>query len=598
MSRMLPVLLLVVTAIAYADVGPVGPEFDANTSTGSDRSRADVAGDATGRFVVVWEAGSYYAPGDGSREGIFGRRFDATGAPVGGEFQVNTYTPGSQYHASVGMDAGGDFVVAWSSGGYYQDDSTQDGSAFGVFLQRFDVGGQSIGGEQQVNTYTRGNQLEPDVAMAPDGRFVVAWSSNNYYATPQDGDDTGVFGQRFAADGVPAGGEFQANTYTTGAQDQPAVTMLSNGGFVVVWTSQSFPVGQDGSRAGVFGQRFDAAGARAGAEFQVNTYTPGSQYLPDVAAQPAGDFVVTWQNGRYYGDDADGSGSSISMRRFGADGSPRGNEVQVNTFTPGDQRRPAVAADAQGNFVVSWENGSYYGGPDGSGSGIAARHFTAGGTALGDDFQVNTYTSGSQYFIAAAPVGADGFVVTWQGYKENASTISGQRLATTGFTPPVPLDGTTLTLKDAPNPAKRKLVVTSRDIDVTFGGLAGSIDDPTIHGGSLRVRSATFDDTYPLPAANWRPVGPGLGYEYRDPRRLAGPIVRVRVRAAQVLDVRGQGAGLGHTLAANPRPVTMQLQLGTVGQRSCTVFDDGAYAFRPGKSFKAKHSPAPGACPR
>jgi hypothetical protein len=72
----------------------------------------------------------------------------------------------------------------------------------------------------------------------------------------------------------------------------------------------------------------------------------------------------------------------------------------------------------------------------------------------------------------------------------------------------------------------------------------------------------------------------------------------VRLRAAKVLDVRGQGAGLGYTLAANPRPVSMQLQLGTVGHRTCAVFDDGSYAFRPGKSFKAKNSPAPEACPR
>jgi hypothetical protein len=71
----------------------------------------------------------------------------------------------------------------------------------------------------------------------------------------------------------------------------------------------------------------------------------------------------------------------------------------------------------------------------------------------------------------------------------------------------------------------------------------------------------------------------------------------VRLRRAQVLDVRGQGAGLGHTLATNPRPVTMRLQLGTVGQRSCMVFADGTYTFQPGRSFKAKNASAPDACP-
>ena len=50
--------------------------------------------------------------------------------------------------------------------------------------------------------------------------------------------------------------EFQVNTYTQSSQNDPSITGLSDGGFVVTWGSD----GQDGSGYGVFGQRFDANG--------------------------------------------------------------------------------------------------------------------------------------------------------------------------------------------------------------------------------------------------------------------------------------------------------------------------------------------------
>jgi hypothetical protein len=57
---------------------------------------------------------------------------------------------------------------------------------------------------------------------------------------------------------------------------------------------------------------------------------------------------------------------------------PIGPEFQVNTYTTSDQRAPRVDADPAGNFVVVWSSGSYYGdGADGYRSGVAARRFRA-----------------------------------------------------------------------------------------------------------------------------------------------------------------------------------------------------------------------------
>ena len=63
--------------------------------------------------------------------------------------------------------------------------------------------------------------------------------------------------------------------------------------------------GQDpssGSGYGVHGQRFDSAGAIAGSEFQINTYTTANQHPAAIAADAAGDFVVVWASGGQDGD--------------------------------------------------------------------------------------------------------------------------------------------------------------------------------------------------------------------------------------------------------------------------------------------------------
>src|SRR5687768_10408577 len=79
---------------------------------------------------------------------------------------------------------------------------------------------------------------------------------------------------------VPAGSEFRVNTYTTDNQIQPRVAVAAGGDFVVVWEGNL----QDGDRWGVFGQRFDAAGERRGIEWQINENTQGYQVAPVVAA--------------------------------------------------------------------------------------------------------------------------------------------------------------------------------------------------------------------------------------------------------------------------------------------------------------------------
>src|SRR4029453_9441057 len=92
-----------------------------------------------------------------------------------------------------------------------------------------------------------------------------------------------------AAGGLAGGAEFRANTYTTGAQEDPAVA-AQGPTVVVAWESP----GQDGNGDGIFVRHGARAAGAAGEELQVNTYTTGAQDDPAIAALDDGTFVVLW----------------------------------------------------------------------------------------------------------------------------------------------------------------------------------------------------------------------------------------------------------------------------------------------------------------
>lgn len=322
----------------------VGLETLANTTTANNQDNPSVGGLSGGGFVIIWQSFGQ----DGSDWGIYGQRFDAAGAKVGGETLINTTTLAPQYSPSVASLDDGGYVVTWQT--------FQMGSPFDVFGQRFDAAGAKVGGEVMINTTLFGSQYSPSVAALQDGGYVITWQS-----TPGGGDSFGfgVHAQRYDGTGAKAGPEVLVNTTVAGDQSAPSVAGLLDGGYVVTWMS----FGQDGSLWGVYGQRFDAAGAKAGSEFLVTTTTEAGQQDPSVTGLADGGFVVGWMGYQ------DGSGWGIYDQRFDAAGARVGVETLVNTTTAFDQQYPAVAGLADGGYVTAWMSYAQ----DGSGWGVVQR---------------------------------------------------------------------------------------------------------------------------------------------------------------------------------------------------------------------------------
>ncbi len=351
---------------------PLNPvDIPINTYTSNAQVAPKIAMDSDGSFVVVWQ--SFNQEGEFSDWGIFGQRYSSVGDQVGTEFQINTYTTANQTNPAIAMDNNGDFVVAWQSGSYGAL-GNQDGAGYGIFAQKYNKNGARVGFEFQVNSYTSGYQQFPSIAIDADGDFIIAWDGSG------PGDVQGIFAKIFYAEGLSQENEFKVNTVDASQETNPSVAMDDYGDFVVTWTSASHH-GLDDQYYGIFGQRFSASLVAQGSEFQVNSYTTNSQQYSSVSMDNEGNFVVVWQSLNEEVLDAESITlgfqplNGIFGQRFSADGSDIGGEFQVNGVARDQQTSANVKMDKTGNFIVTWQ--SY--GQDGSFYGISVKRYNSSG---------------------------------------------------------------------------------------------------------------------------------------------------------------------------------------------------------------------------
>lgn len=124
------------------------------------------------------------------------------------------------------------------------------------------------------------------------------------------------------------GAELQVPASAAGFQAAPATAVAPSGGSLVVWQS----AGSGEQETDVFARAFGPDGAPLGPEFLVNSYLPGCQQSPDVAAAPDGSFTVVWQS-----EEQDGNGSGVFFRRFSAEGTA----LTVNAHEKPSKNRPS-----------------------------------------------------------------------------------------------------------------------------------------------------------------------------------------------------------------------------------------------------------------
>ncbi|VVN09551.1 hypothetical protein PS647_03770 [Pseudomonas fluorescens] len=392
--------------------GTAGGELRVNSTTASEQVQPSVAALADGGYVVSWM--SYQQ--DGSGYGIYAQRYAANGTAQGGELRVNGTTASDQYYPSISGLADGGYVVTWMSFG-------QDGSGWNIYAQRYGADGAALGGELRVNSTTASDQQQPSISGLADGGYVVTWMSFG-----QDGSGWNIYAQRYGADGAALGGELRVNSTTASDQQQPSISGLADGGYVVSWTSMN----QDGSGYGIYAQRYGADGAAQGGELRVNSTTAYDQYYPSITGLADGGYVVSWQ-------DTDYAFWYIYTQRYAADSVAQGGEELVSSFIFEGGRyepNPSVATLADGGYVVSWgqpQQGS-------STWDIYAQRYDASGAAMAGGLRVGSTTQLNQSNPTITGLSDGGYVVSWVSANQDGSgsgiysqryTANGQPIAST-----------------------------------------------------------------------------------------------------------------------------------------------------------------------
>ena len=307
---------------------PVGPAIAVDTTT-ADSYAPVVAMDASGRFVVAWEDLVDSIGGDV----IEMRAFSAAGVPLDGITRVSSGTTGVDFEPSVAA-SNGSFVVAY--------EHSQAG--YDIRARRYTYSsGVPVAQGTFVVAGTAQDESWPSVAMAPDGRFDVA------YEYAYSANDHDIYLARYSAAGAYSGTSYV--NVDTNRESAPSVSMDNAGNAVVAYTEVI------GGSSGVFANRVSAAGA-VGPRVTVAYGGGVSYWSPSVALSPTtGAFVVALDTSSFYFEGAFVMG--VLAVEFSANDTAL--EPLVDALgSPNDGGQVSVSIDGRNRYLVTFadSNGS------------------------------------------------------------------------------------------------------------------------------------------------------------------------------------------------------------------------------------------------
>jgi hypothetical protein len=260
----------------------------ANPTATSYASGPRVAYDEAGSFVVSWEA----SPAAGGAHVVWMRRFDATGAAIGGETPVTTAGGPWLQSGRIGMAADGLLAAAWID--------TSPGTAW---LQYFRGGAPQLPADVNVAGGIDNSAAVLTAAIDWQGSSsAVGWITNQGPSSAlgppcsfQWGWD--AMAQRVGADGQPIGGPLPVNEPRVGGLKRTLsydIVPAGAGAFAAVWLQSACGattgdlLGRIIKADGSLGQPFPVATSSSGGSVGS---TPGGRTLVAVYRTPIGTFA-------------------------------------------------------------------------------------------------------------------------------------------------------------------------------------------------------------------------------------------------------------------------------------------------------------------
>lgn len=253
------------------------------------------------------------------------------------ETNVNVNDRNNKHNASVvAVDEQGNSVVAWGMANVDDGGRTIWSDAM---VKRYDVQGNPIGAEFRVNSPLSNTAQKLAVSINSNGNFIVAWQGN--LETGQQG----IYAQIFDKSSNKIGDQltvytqavYKGGNYVYG----PLVYSDRLGNFNIFWS-------ESGDIQGLFTQKYQSDGSKIGGKILLSSQPSVDQTA--VAFTSRGDYIVAWVGV----DDAAKSSPGIFAQRFNSAGSKLGGMFRVNNTIVGSQISPAVTADTQDNYIVAW----------------------------------------------------------------------------------------------------------------------------------------------------------------------------------------------------------------------------------------------------
>lgn len=205
-------------------------EFRVNTVINGWQNTARIAAVPSG-FIVVWESLNI----DTERLAIVFKRFDSEGtALMTREQQVNTRQICDQKNPDIATQADGKFVIVWEHLEDPDKCSSVQTLATDITARIYDSDGTALTGEIILSQNTSGNQ-NPGVATDYRGGFVAVWQAD---ASSNDSSDE-IYGRRLLDTGTRDDNKFKVNSTTDSYQVFPAIAAAPDGTLFAVWGSWS-----------------------------------------------------------------------------------------------------------------------------------------------------------------------------------------------------------------------------------------------------------------------------------------------------------------------------------------------------------------------
>ncbi len=299
-----------------ADMTKDGEEFTVNSSNLGDSDanwyNVRAAELNNGNYAITYDQNN---PGDWVKS--FMRVFDADGNEIKSEFEI-----GHNYYVTAITSLSDNYfaTVSWV-------ESNQN-----LIIEMFDDSGNEVR-TINVDTGAIGVSIgSPDIVGLPDGGFVLTWRDSS------TSDDSAHF-QIFDEQGNSSSEIFNYGGANPSSHRTAKVAIMDDGDLLTIYQSGD----------NIFSQRWSGSGEVEGDPVMINTDESGEKEDVDVTVLADGSYYIVWSS-----DGQDGSEKGVYARRFDRDGNALTDEIQINETSADNQAKPQIIQTAGGSIYVQW----------------------------------------------------------------------------------------------------------------------------------------------------------------------------------------------------------------------------------------------------